>query len=104
MTDSLNIKFLFNNLPINEKVNVITHGIGLVLALLLSPVLLLTESNTTNLQGLAVFVFGMVFMFFSSTFYHLANKDVRKNRWRVVDHISIFFLIGGTYTPFFLYY
>jgi len=104
MTDSLNIKFLFNNLPINEKVNVITHGIGLVLALLLSPVLLLTESNTTNLQGLAVFVFGMVFMFFSSTFYHLANKDVRKNRWRVVDHISIFFLIGGTYTPFILYY
>lgn len=104
MTDGLNIRFLYNNLPINEKVNVITHGTGLLISLLLSPFLLLSESISIQFLGLCVFIFGLVFMYFSSTFYHLANKDVRKNRWRIVDHISIFLLIGGTYTPFIFYY
>ena len=104
MTEGLNIKTLYINLPINEKVNVLTHGAGLLLSVLLCPFLLFSENLTAQFLGLCVFTFGLIFMFFSSTFYHLANKDVRKNRWRVVDHISIFFLIGGTYTPFILYY
>ncbi|MBK7637727.1 MAG: hemolysin III family protein [Saprospiraceae bacterium] len=104
MTNGINIKFLYKNLPINEKVNVITHGTGLLLSVLLCPLLLFSENLSLQFLGLCVFTFGLIFMFFSSTFYHLANKDVRKNRWRVVDHISIFFLIGGTYTPFILFY
>ena len=104
MTNGINIKFLYQNLPINEKVNVITHGLGLLLSILLCPVLIFSENLSLQFWGLCVFTFGLIFMFFSSTFYHLANKDIRKNRWRVVDHISIFFLIGGTYTPFILYY
>jgi len=37
-------------------------------------------------------------MYSSSTIYHLVKDPIRKTKWRVVDHISIFFLIGGTYS------
>jgi hemolysin III len=100
----LNIKDLYQNLPSDEKANVITHGSGLILTLLFAPFLLVSEPWSIQLVGLTVFVFGMLTMFFSSTFYHLANKEVRKNRWRIADHISIFILIGSTYTPFIFYY
>jgi hemolysin III len=43
-------------------------------------------------------------MFLSSTIYHITNKDILKNRWRIVDHISIFLLIGSSYTAFILLY
>lgn len=88
----------------DEKVNVITHAFGLLLALIMCPFLIFSEHNPLHFYGLCFFSFGLIFMFFSSTFYHLANKDIRKNRWRLVDYISIFLLIGGTYTPFILYY
>ena len=100
----LYIKKLFLNLSLDEKANVITHGIGLLLAILAAPWLIITAFQPQLILGLGIFMFGMIFMFTSSTLYHLANKDVRKNRWRIVDHISIFILIGSTYTPFILYY
>ncbi|MBK8348149.1 MAG: hemolysin III family protein [Saprospiraceae bacterium] len=99
-----NIKRLYHNLPLDEKANFVTHGVGLLLALIFLPFLLSSESDLLKFKGLCVFAFGMVFMFLSSTCYHLANKEIRKNRWQLVDHISIFMLIGGTYTPFILYY
>jgi len=95
---------LYKNLPLDEKANVITHGAGLVLALVFTPVLLYSEAISLKFWGLVTFSFGMVSMFFCSTFYHLANKEIRKNRWRILDHISIFILIGCTYTPFILFY
>lgn len=100
----MNIKDLYKNLPADEKANVITHGLGLILALIFTPILLLSEPLSIRFFGLIVFAFGMISMFFSSTFYHLANKEIRKNRWRIADHISIFILIGCTYTPFILFY
>ncbi|MBK9734991.1 MAG: hemolysin III family protein [Saprospiraceae bacterium] len=94
----------YYTLPLDEKANVVTHGIACIFALFLTPVLLMSEPYSIKFWGLFAFSFGMIFMFFSSTMYHLANKDILKNRWRVVDHISIFILIGCTYTPFILYY
>jgi hemolysin III len=95
---------LFKPLPLDEKANVITHAFGLIIALFCTPLILMKEINLMQLVGLGIFCFGMVFMLTSSTFYHLANKDVRKNNWRLIDHISIFILIGSTYTPFILFY
>jgi len=98
------IKFLYQNLSLDEKANVITHGFGLILAILASPFLLNSEVTSSQFFGLCIFSLGMVFMFFSSTIFHLSNKEIWKNRWRLVDHISIFILIGATYTPFILFY
>jgi hemolysin III len=98
------INQLYSHLSLDEKANVITHGFGLVVAICFTPVLLASENVYLPYLGLCVFSFGMIAMFFCSTFYHLANKDVRKNRWRILDHLSIFILIGSTYTPFILFY
>ncbi|MBK8516463.1 MAG: hemolysin III family protein [Saprospiraceae bacterium] len=87
----LNLITLYRNLNVDEKANVITHGFGLLLTLLLSPFLLFNETKPIQFWGLCVFIFGMVFMFLSSTLYHLSNSDTRKIKWRLVDHISIFF-------------
>lgn len=100
----MNIKLVYQNLSADEKANVITHGTGLFLALISTPFLLLTEPISIQFFGLVIFAFGMIVMFFTSTFYHLANKEVQKNNWRIADHISIFILIGSTYTPFILFY
>ena len=85
------IKIQMASLPMDEKVNVWTHGIGLLLSILGIPFLLYNNSGI-NLIALLTFLLGMIAMFFSSTVYHITNKDVLKNRWRVVDHISIFFI------------
>ena len=85
------MKIQMASLPMDEKVNVWTHGIGLLLSILGIPFLLYNNSGI-NLIALLTFLLGMIAMFFSSTVYHITNKDVLKNRWRVVDHISIFFI------------
>lgn len=95
---------LFEKLRPDEKFNVITHGAGLILSLILCPFLLYSEGSDFHFFGLCVFTFGLIFMFFSSTLYHLAHHEDKKFRWRIADHSSIFLLIGGTYTPFIFYY
>lgn len=95
---------LYRNLPVDEKVNVLTHGAGLVAAFLLTMLLAVFLPVNIKYWGLAIFGAGLITMFFCSTFYHLANKEIRKNRWRILDHISIFILIGCSYTAFILIY
>ena len=85
-----------------ELANAISHGIGFLLALILVPVLIAKASlQSTNLITIAcaVFSFGFLMAYLSSTIYHLVQNPKSKKLLRVWDHISIFFLIGGTYTP-----
>lgn len=93
----------FAALSLDEKANVWTHGIGLLLALIGIPFLLMHRMGL-DVLALSIFLVGMIIMFFSSSVYHLANKDILKNKWRIVDHISIFLLIGSSYTAFILLY
>lgn len=94
----------FSGLNAEEKANVITHGAGLLLIVMLSPVLIFKMIHGANwmLLGSLTFCFGAMFVFFSSTYYHFTQHEKRKQVWRTIDHIAIFFLIGGTYTPFIL--
>jgi hemolysin III len=95
---------LYSNLSLDEKANVLTHSVGFILALIGTFIIGTKELTPLTFLGIYTFSFGMLFMFFCSSLYHLANKDIRKNRWRILDHISIFILIGSTYTPFILFY
>lgn len=97
------IKSNFEALPLDEKANVWTHGFGLILAIVGIPFLLIHRAGL-DMWALAIFLSGMIMMFFSSTIYHITNKDILKNKWRIVDHISIFLLIGSSYTAFILLY
>jgi hemolysin III len=84
-----------------ELVNAITHGIGVLLAMVLIPLLLMKALHSSPLVLLSAFVFsfGFLMAYLSSTLYHAASKPKTKKALRVWDHISIFFLIGGTYAP-----
>ena len=90
-----------------EVINAITHGLGVVFALVSIPILL----EKTNKMGgflpyLAVLAFGagMLAVYLSSTLYHAVQSPRLKQQLHVCDHVSIFFLIGGSYVPFIVHY
>ena len=85
--------------PQEERLNVLTHAIGVLLALVLIPVLLVRAASVPMLLATGVFSFGFLMAYLSSTCYHWAERPRLKSRLRIWDHISIFLLIGGTYTP-----
>jgi len=86
-----------------EIANSISHGIGLVLAVVATPILIigaLRYGNTWNMVGVSVFAASMVTLYLASTLYHALTHDRAKRVFRMLDHSAIFLLIAGTYTPF----
>ena len=91
----------FFQLPKEEKYNVVSHAIGAILSLIGLLVLFNWDTNKTEYSEIGILVYGiaLVFLFSSSTIYHAVPKGQLKERLRILDHISIYFLIAGTYTP-----
>ena len=86
-----------------EIANSLSHGLGLVGALVSAPVLILTtleSGRAINVIGAAVFAVTMVLLYCASTVYHAVPHKRAKAFLRKVDHGAIFLLIAGTYTPF----
>ncbi|WP_255554282.1 PAQR family membrane homeostasis protein TrhA [Mesonia aestuariivivens] len=88
-----------------ERINVISHGFGLLLSLigmvcLVKKALLLESSMyfTTSI----IYSLSLVILYGASTFYHAAKNKVLRARLNIFDHASIYLLIAGTYTPFML--
>ena len=88
---------------LEESLNGFTHGAGFFLCLIASPFLLYrayyAEPNL-SLVACTIFCGSLLLQYASSTVYHLTNAPQRKVRMRSLDHICIFVLIGGSYTPF----
>jgi len=84
-----------------EFYNWITHGIGFALSVLGFVLMLIYDSHETLQSYLAISMYGtsLTLLYFASTIYHYEKKEIRKNRYRILDHISIYVLIAGTYTP-----
>ncbi len=90
-----------------EIANVVTHGLGLIFTIIGMPYLLylaIEKSNSLLVTGVSIFAVSMFMVYLSSTLYHLFQEPKLKHRFRKFDHISIYFLIAGTYTPFILNY
>ena len=81
--------------------NSLTHFTGIVLTLIGVPFLITQNSDLTKLElfSLLFFQFGLLFMYTSSTLYHYVQNIRIKKVLRVVDHISIYYLIAGSYAP-----
>ncbi|HMS02709.1 MAG TPA: hemolysin III family protein [Gemmatimonadaceae bacterium] len=89
--------------PGEELANTITHGIGLVLALVGLPVLVLSSLSRGDallVAGMSVFGAALVAVYASSTLYHAVKPSRTKQVLQVIDHVAIYLLIAGTYTPF----
>ena len=86
-----------------EKANAITHGLGLLLSLVGTPFLVATaHARGDALAIAAAVVYGctLIALYTTSTLYHAVSHHVTKNRLRLLDHVAIYLLIAGTYTPF----
>ena len=86
-----------------EILNAITHGIGALLAiagLVILVVLSSIEGTPWHITSFAVFGSALVLLYTISTLYHAFSSLWLKNLFRKFDHMAIFILIAGTYTPF----
>ena len=91
-------------LAIREEVaNSISHGLGLVLAIIAVPILVLAAVRGGSVHfivGASVFGGTIILLYLASTLYHSIRHEVTKDICRLFDHTAIFLLIAGTYTPF----
>jgi len=86
-----------------ELANSISHAMGLVAAMIGTPILLLAAFRHANiffLIGTVIFTATMLLVYFGSTLYHAWPQTPMKSFLQVMDHSAIFLLIAGTYTPF----
>lgn len=85
-----------------EFANTITHLVGVILFASMIPFLILrcfVAHQEKYLWSVLVFSFGLMMVYCFSTLYHFVKNENIKKKLRVMDHISIYFLIGGSYTP-----
>lgn len=90
-----------------ELTNSIIHGIGILFGIASIPLLSALAIRTNNINGIvgaSVYGFCFLMLFTFSTLYHGFQQPKVKQVLQVFDHISIYFLIAGTYTPFILNY
>lgn len=86
-----------------EIINAITHGIGAGLALSALPVLIALSAwygSAVHIVSFTIFGVCLFTLYLASTLYHGISNTRIKNFLRKVDHMSIFLLIAGSYTPF----
>ena len=91
----------------DELANSLTHGVGILLGIIAIPFLgakAIISGNLSAIIGSGMFGLGFMMVFTFSTLYHsIVQPDVKKT-FRILDHISIYFMIAGSYTPFILIY
>ena len=80
----------------------VTHGVGTVLAIGGTAVLLVISAifgDALTVVSSAIFGASMIVLYCMSTLYHAISNPRAKAFFRIMDHNTIFFLIAGTYTP-----
>ena len=86
---------------LEERWNTLTHGFAAILGVLGLLLMLLRMDAQKPWSIFSVVVYGLsiIILFTASTLYHYSRDPRAKARYRIVDHISIYLLIAGTYTP-----
>ena len=84
-----------------ELLNGLTHFIGVILTVLGIPLLFYFDNKFTSLSTISItlFSFGLFLVYSSSSAYHFVVNPILKKRLRILDHISIYYLISGSYAP-----
>jgi hemolysin III len=88
-----------------EKLNSISHLVGAALALVGLGALLAVSVQTRDpwvITSFTVFGMSMVLLYTMSTLYHSFSPPRLKRVFQIFDHVSIYLLIAGTYTPYML--
>lgn len=88
-----------------ELANSLIHGLGIVLAIAGLIVLLSAAAiagGVREITSCAIYGATLVMLYTTSTLYHSVRRVEAKRVLRTLDHLAIFLLIAGTYTPFVL--
>lgn len=90
-----------------EMANAISHGFGILIGIASLPVVTAISTKVDKPSAIvaaAIYTFSFIMLFTFSTIYHATTQPEAKRVLKILDHISIYFLIAGTYTPFLLIY
>ena len=81
----------------------ITHGIAMLLAIAGATPLIIRAARSEDILhvfALSVFILTMILLYMASTLYHSVDSTDKVNRrLRKMDHMMIFVMIAGSYTP-----
>ena len=86
-----------------ERLNVITHALGLLLSGIGLPFLIVKSFNFEGFwkpASLVIYGLSLIILYAASTFYHAAKDPRLRRKLNIFDHAAIYVLIAGTYTPF----
>lgn len=89
--------------PFEESINIYSHAIGIVLSLVALVLLMIRsgqQAGALPLISATIFGLSLVTLYTTSTLYHNCKQPALRARLRIFDHVSIYILIAGTYTPF----
>ena len=89
--------------PKEEKLNVISHGIGLVLSIVALVLLVVYSSkygSVWHIVSFSIYGASLIVLYSASTFYHYVQNPKLRHKLNIFDHSAIYVLIAGTYTPF----
>jgi len=87
-----------------ELANAYTHGFGLLLSVI-GLIVLVTAASALGVREMAscgIYGASLILVYTTSTLYHSATREAARQLLRRLDHVAIFLLIAGTYTPFVL--
>ena len=86
-----------------ECMNAISHGVAALLSVVAVIVLIVsaaTRGDAIHVVTFSIYGFTLFLMYLSSTLYHSLSRTRANGFFQKLDHISIYLLIAGTYTPF----
>lgn len=99
----------FSALPVysrkEEIANALTHGLGIFLSIAALVVLVVFSAiygDAWKVTASAIYGASMIVLYTASTLYHIFSRTRAGAGLNMFDHISIYYLIAGTYTPFVL--
>lgn len=99
MSEKLNYEYSSSE----EKLNILSHGLGLLASGIVFPFLIIKSLNFDGFWKPASFIIyglSLVILYAASTFYHAAKNPKRRRKLNILDHAAIYVLIAGSYTPF----
>ena len=92
-------------LKMKEPVNTLTHFVTFLAAIVgLFFLVMMTKGNTEKLVTMTIYGVSVILLFGASSLYHWVKVSPKVELWlRKLDHIAIYIMIAGSYTPVFYY-
>lgn len=85
---------------IREPINTITHFLGMLVAIIMMPIVIMKSDTVIQILAVCIFSMGLIGLYGTSAIYHgIRGSESTLRKWRLADHIMIYILIAATYTP-----